>query len=257
MKQKRIIPCMDIDNRKVVKGRKFLDVQEVADPLERAKKYVADGADELVFYDISASVDGREMFLDLIQEIADVVPIPFIVGGGIKSLKDIENVLAAGGDKVSINSAALTDSDVIPKAVERFGSERIMLSMDVKRAGDGKWTVFAKAGKEDTGIDAIEWAKTGERWGAGELVVNSIDEDGVKAGYDIELYKALDEAVSIPIVASGGAGTKEDFLDVLTNGRAESALAASVFHYDEIGIKELKQFLLERGVEVKDDCYAE
>lgn len=253
MTTKRIIPCMDVDNRKVVKGKKFLDVQEVADPLTLAKKYVADGADELVFYDISASTNNREMFLDLIEEIAKEVPIPFIVGGGIRTLEDIEKIFSAGGDKVSINSAALTTPELIEQAATKFGSERIMLSMDVRRDGPGKWSVYAKGGMEDTGLDAIEWAKRGEQLGAGELVVNSIDEDGVKEGYDIELSKAMAEAVSIPIVASGGAGKIEDFVEVLTKGQADAALAASVFHFEEIEISKLKNYLQEQNVSVRNE----
>ncbi|MFC5604537.1 imidazole glycerol phosphate synthase subunit HisF [Sporosarcina koreensis] len=241
--KKRIIPCMDVDNRKVVKGKKFLDVQEVADPLELAKKYVADGADELVFYDISASTKNREMFLDLIEEIAREVPIPFIVGGGIRTIEDVDKILNIGGDKVSINSAALLNPELIREAAEQFGSARIMLSMDVKKVGPRKWSVFAKGGMEDTGLDAIEWAKQGEQLGAGELVVNSIDEDGVKDGYDIALYKTLASSVSIPIVASGGAGKPEHFAEVLTEGKASAALAASVFHFEEIDIGELKTYL--------------
>ncbi|MCM3711275.1 imidazole glycerol phosphate synthase subunit HisF [Sporosarcina luteola] len=244
--KKRIIACMDVDNRKVVKGKKFLDVQEVADPLTLAKKYVADGADELVFYDISASTKNREMFLDLIEEIAQEVPIPFIVGGGIRTIEDIGKIFSVGGDKVSINSAALLNPELIREAAEKFGSDRIMLSMDVKKAGPGKWVVFAKGGMEETGLDAIEWAVKGEQLGAGELVVNSIDEDGVKDGYDIELYRSLAAAVSIPIVASGGAGKPEHFARVLTEGKASSALAASVFHFEEIHIGELKTYLDEQ-----------
>ena len=251
--KKRIIPCMDVDNRKVVKGKKFLDVQEVADPLTLAKKYVADGADELVFYDISASTENREMFLDLIQKIANEVPIPFIVGGGIRTIEDVEKILSIGGDKVSINSAALVNPALIEEAANKFGPERIILSMDVKKIAPGKWSVFAKAGKEDTGIDAIEWAKKGEQLGAGELVVNSIDGDGVKDGYDIELYKALADAVDIPIVASGGAGKPEHFAEVLTEGKASAALAASVFHFDEIQIGDLKQYLEEQKQIVRND----
>ncbi|MCG7344551.1 imidazole glycerol phosphate synthase subunit HisF [Sporosarcina sp. ACRSL] len=239
----RIIPCMDVDNRKVVKGKKFLDVAEIADPLTLAKKYVADGADELVFYDISASTKNRDMFLDLIEEIAKEVPIPFIVGGGIRTTDDIEKIFSIGGDKVSINSAALKNPDLIKEAAEKFGSERIILSMDVKKTGPDKWSVFAKGGMEETGLDAIEWAKQGERLGAGELVVNSIDEDGVKDGYDIDLNKAIAEAVSIPIIASGGAGKPEHFVEVLTAGKASAALAASVFHFEEIDIAELKTYL--------------
>lgn len=244
--KKRIIACMDVDNRKVVKGKKFLDVQEVADPLELAKKYVADGVDELVFYDISASTTNRDMFLDLIEEIAKEVPIPFIVGGGIRTIEDVDKILSIGGDKVSINSAALLNPMLIQEAAEKFGSDRIILSMDVKKAGPGKWSVFAKGGMEDTGLDAIEWATKGEKLGAGELVVNSIDEDGVKAGYDIELCKAIAAAVGIPIVASGGAGKPEHFAQVLTEGKASAALAASVFHFEEIHIGELKKYLEEQ-----------
>ena len=253
MTAKRIIPCMDVDNRKVVKGKKFLDVQEVADPLTLAKKYVADGADELVFYDISASTSNRAMFLDLIEEIAKEVPIPFIVGGGIRTIADIEKIFAAGGNKVSINSAALTNPELIEQAATQFGSERIMLSMDVRRSGLGKWSVYAKGGMEDTGIDAIEWAKRGEQLGAGELVVNSIDEDGVKEGYDIELNKAMAEAVSLPIVASGGAGKMKDFFNVLTEGQADAALAASVFHFEEISVGELKTYLRQQNVSVRNE----
>ncbi|MHC8517442.1 imidazole glycerol phosphate synthase subunit HisF [Sporosarcina sp. ITBMC105] len=245
---KRIIPCMDVDNRKVVKGKKFLDVQEVADPLTLAKKYVADGADELVFYDISASTKNRGMFLDLIEEIAKEVPIPFIVGGGIRTIEDVEKIFSLGGNKVSINSAALTNPSLIQQVAERFGSEKVMLSMDVRKTGPGKWTVFAKGGMEETAIDAIEWAIKGEQLGAGELVVNSIDEDGVKDGYDIELNKAMAEAVNIPIVASGGAGKLEHFAEVLTEGKADAALAASVFHFEEVNIGELKAYLQQQNL---------
>lgn len=246
--KKRIIPCMDVDNRKVVKGKKFLDVQEVADPLTLAKKYVADGADELVFYDISASTKNRGMFLDLIEEIAKEVPIPFIVGGGIRTIEDVEKIFSLGGNKVSINSAALTNPTLIQQVAERFGSDKVMLSMDVRKTGPGKWTVFAKGGMEETTIDAIEWAKKGEQLGAGELVVNSIDEDGVKDGYDIELNKAMAEAVNIPIVASGGAGKLEHFAEVLTEGKADAALAASVFHFEEVNIGELKAYLQQQNL---------
>lgn len=253
MTTKKIIPCLDVDNRKVVKGRKFLDVQEVADPLTLAKKYVADGADELVFYDISASTKDRGMFLDLIEEIAKEVPVPFIVGGGIRTIEDVEKVLSVGGDKVSINTAALKDPSIIEEAAKKFGSERVMLSMDVSEVGPGKWNVFAKGGMEDTGIDAIEWAKKGEQLGAGELVVNCIDQDGVKDGYNLELNRAMAEAVNIPIVASGGAGKPEHFRDVLTEGKADVALAASVFHYGDINIRDLKNYLAEQNIPVRND----
>ncbi|CAM3143458.1 imidazole glycerol phosphate synthase subunit HisF [Filibacter tadaridae] len=248
MTTKRIIPCLDIDNKKVVKGKNFLDVQEIADPLTLAKKYVADGADELVFYDISASMKNRALFLDLIKEIAEVVPVPFIVGGGIRTIKDIEAIFNVGGDKVSINSAALTNPLLIEEAAKRFGSERIILSMDVSEVAPSKWSVFAKGGMEDTAIDAIEWAKKGEKLGAGEIVVNSIDQDGVKAGYNIALNRAMAEAVDIPIIASGGAGTLEDFHTVLTEGKASAALAASVFHYETMTIHGLKDYLVEQKI---------
>ena len=243
MASKRIIPCLDVDKGKVVKGRKFENIQEVADPLDLAKKYVADGADELVFYDITASTDNRPLFLETIAKIAKEVPIPFIVGGGIRTLEDIQNLLDVGTDKVSINSSALENPQFIKEAANKFGSERVILSMDVKKVGPSKWSVFSKGGREDTGLDAIEWAIQGEQLGAGELVVNSIDGDGEKEGYDLELNQTIAEAVSIPIVASGGAGKMEDFDKVLTDGKADAALAASVFHYNEINIRELKDFL--------------
>ncbi|MBY0223791.1 imidazole glycerol phosphate synthase subunit HisF [Mammaliicoccus sciuri] len=250
---KKIIPCLDVDNRKVVKGKKFLDVQEVADPLTLAKKYVADGADELVFYDISASTKNRGMFLDLIEEIAKEVPVPFIVGGGIRTLEDVDKIFELGGNKVSINSAALTNPQLIQEVADKYGSERVMLSMDIRQTGDKEWSVYAKGGMEETGIDAIEWAKKMESLGAGELVVNSIDEDGVKDGYNLALNNAMAEAVSIPIIASGGAGKPEHFKDVLTKGKADAALAASVFHFNEINIRELKEYLAEENIAVRND----
>ena len=251
---KRIIPCLDVDNGRVVKGRKFLDVQDVADPLELAKKYSQAGADELVFYDITASTDNRSIFLDLIQELAKEVQIPFTVGGGIRTLDDIQKIFDAGVDKVSINSAALENPLLIQEAAEKFGSSRIVLSMDVKEVRQSKWSVFARGGKKDTGMDAIEWAIQGERLGAGEIVVNSIDGDGEKDGYSLELTKTIAEAVAIPIVASGGAGKMEHFQTILTEGKADAALAASVFHYDDINIIELKKYLEEKNIiEGNDD----
>lgn len=244
MPSNRIIPCLDVDKGRVVKGRKFKDVKEVADPLELAKKYVADGADELVFYDITASSDNRPVFIELITKIAKEVPIPFIVGGGIRTLKDIQNIVDAGADKVSINSVTLDNPSFIKEAAKRFGSERIILSMDVQQIAPSKWSVFARGGQKDTGLDAIEWAVQGEALGAGELVVNSIDGDGEKDGYSLELTKTIAEAVKIPVIASGGAGTKAHFKTILTEGKADAALAASVFHYNEIDIRELKDYLV-------------
>lgn len=243
MASKRIIPCLDVDKGKVVKGRKFENIQEVAEPIDLARKYVADGADELVFYDITASTDNRPLFLETIATIAKEVPIPFIVGGGIRTLEDIQNLLDVGTDKVSINSSALENPQFIKEAANKFGSERVILSMDVKKIATSKWRVFSKGGRVDTGLDAIEWAIQGEQLGAGELVVNSIDGDGEKEGYDLELNQTIADAVNIPIVASGGAGKMEDFEKVLTEGKADAALAASVFHYNEINIRTLKDYL--------------
>jgi len=240
---KRIIPCLDVDKGRVVKGKRFKNIQDVADPLELAKKYSEAGADELVFYDITASTENRQIFLDLIGEIAQEVNIPFTVGGGIRTIDDIEKIFAAGVDKVSINSAAITNPSLIEEAAEKFGPARIVLSIDVKQIGQSKWTIFNRGGKSDTGLDAIEWAKKGEQLGAGELVVNSIDGDGEKDGYSLELTKTIAESVNIPVVASGGAGKMEHFKTILTEGKADAALAASVFHYDEIDIVELKKYL--------------
>lgn len=241
--RKRIIPCLDVDRGRVVKGKKFKDIQEVADPVELAKKYARDGADELVFYDIKASIENRDLFFDTIQSIAQEIDIPFTVGGGIGKLADIERLLSVGVDKVSINSAALKNPLFIKKAAETFGSERIVFAMDVKQVGRDQWHVYAHGGQKDTYIDAIEWAKLGEDFGAGEIVVNSIDADGIKAGYSIELTRRVVESVSIAVVASGGAGKMEDFYTALTEGKADAALAASVFHYGQINIKELKDYL--------------
>ena len=244
MQSKRIIPCLDVDKGRVVKGKKFKNIEDVADPLALAKKYVEDGADELVFYDITASSENRPVFTKLIAEIAKEVPIPFTVGGGIRTLEDIQNVLDAGADKVSINSVTLDNPSFIEQAAKRFGSERIVLSMDVQQIAPSKWSVFARGGQKDTGLDAIEWAIQGEALGAGELVVNSIDGDGEKDGYSLELTKTIAEAVTIPVVASGGAGAIAHFQTVLTEGKADAALAASVFHYDEINIRALKDYLV-------------
>ena len=243
MNSSRIIPCLDVDKGKVVKGQKFQNVKEVADPLTLAKKYVKDGADELVFYDITASTENRGLFIELISEIAKEVPVPFTVGGGIRTLADIQTVLDAGADKVSLNSVVLENPDFIREASEKFGHEKIIFSMDVQEVAPSKWQVFAKGGRENTGLDAIEWAVQGEVNGAGEIVLNSIDGDGEKNGYDLELTRKVSEAVKIPVIASGGAGKMVHFKEALTIGKASGVLAASVFHYDEIEINELKAYL--------------
>ncbi|HZW67502.1 MAG TPA: imidazole glycerol phosphate synthase subunit HisF [Pseudogracilibacillus sp.] len=243
MSNKRIVPCLDVDGGRVVKGKKFKDIQDVADPMELAKYYDQSGADELVFYDIAASQESRSVFIDTIKALKEVVSIPLTVGGGIRTLEDIEKIFAVGVDKVSINSAALSNPLLIQEAANTFGSEKVVLSMDVKQVSEGTWEVYSRGGKKTTEMDAIEWAKRGEQLGAGEIVLNSIDGDGAKDGYSIELTKAVSEAVNIPVVASGGAGKKEHFLEVLTEGKADAALAASVFHYKEILIEDLKKYL--------------
>lgn len=251
MTSKRIIPCLDINNGRVVKGTKFEDVKEIADPIELAKRYNASEADELVFYDITASTENRGLFLDLVKAVADVTTIPFTVGGGIRTVADIAKVLEAGADKVSINSAAIENPEFVREAAEEFGSAVIVFAMDVKETAPNKWTVHKKGGREDTGIDAIDWARKAEELGAGEIVVNAIDTDGVKGGYQLELTKKVVDAVSIPVVASGGAGTVEDFKEVFLTTGVTSALAASVFHYGEIEIPKLKDFLTSENIDVR------
>ncbi len=246
MSRNRIIPCLDVDKGKVVKGQKFQNVKEVADPLTLAKKYVKDGADELVFYDITASTEQRGLFIELIAELAKEVTIPFTVGGGIRTLDDIQKVLDAGADKVSLNSVVLNNPSIIKDASERFGRDKIVFSIDAKEVASSTWHVFARGGREDTKLDAIEWAIQGARNGAGEIVLNSIDSDGEKNGYNLSLTKTIAEAVDIPIVASGGAGKLAHFKEAITEGKADAVLAASVFHYDEINIPQLKKYLDEK-----------
>lgn len=253
MQIKRIIPCLDVDKGRVVKGQKFKDIQDVADPVEFAKKYNQAGADELVFYDITASIENRGVFLDIIEKISTEINIPFTVGGGIRTIDDIRRVLNAGADKVSINSAAISNPDFIREAAIEFGSKRIVFAMDVKRTSKNTWEVYSNGGQKNTSIDAIQWAKQGAKLGAGEIVANVIDTDGERSGYDIALTKAIAEAVNIPVVASGGAGEKVHFADVLEESGAAAALAASVFHYDEIQIDDLKAYLYGRGITVRRD----
>lgn len=253
LNKKRIIPCLDVDKGRVVKGRKFKNIKDVADPLELAKKYSLAGADELVFYDITASSENRSVFLELIETIAKQIEIPFTVGGGIRTLEDMQKVFDVGVDKVSINSAAIKNPLIIQKAADKYGSERIVLSVDVKKIDHKGWSVYERGGQLDTGMDAIRWVVQGERLGAGEVVVNSIDGDGEKDGYSLHLLKTIAEAVKIPVIASGGAGKMEHFKTILTEGKADGALAASVFHYDEIDIVKLKKFLVKNGVYTRND----
>ena len=248
---KRIIPCLDVKNGRVVKGVNFLGVSDVSSPVELAEFYSAAGADELVFYDITASSEGRALFTDILTETARRVFIPLTVGGGINTLDDFDRVLKCGADKVSVNSGAIKNPILIKEAAERYGNQCVVISVDVKRV-DGVYTVFSKGGRENTGMEAIEWIKRCVNLGAGEVVVNSIDTDGVKRGFDIELLKAVCEAVSVPVIASGGAGCINDFIKLFKKiPDIDAGLAASVFHFKEIEIKDLKQKLNENGITVR------
>ncbi|AOT72675.1 imidazole glycerol phosphate synthase subunit HisF [Geosporobacter ferrireducens] len=251
MLTKRIIPCLDVNQGRVVKGKKFENLTDVDDPVKLAKYYSAEGADELVFYDITASNDGRNIFLNVVEQTAEEVNIPFTVGGGIRGIQDFHAVLRAGADKVSVNSAAVLKPEIIMEAALKYGRQCVVLSIDAKKNQQGQWTVYINGGRLDTKLDALTWAIKGESLGAGEIVVNSIDTDGIKDGYETELTRAISDAVTIPVVASGGAGKKEDFLKVLTEGRADAALAASVFHYGEIKICDLKDYLASNGLPVR------
>lgn len=246
MLTKRIIPCLDVDHGRVVKGKKFKDIQDVADPVELGRYYSEQGADELVFYDITASYEERDIFINIVEKVAEAIRIPFTIGGGISRVEDFRKVLMAGADKVSVNSSAVKNPQLIRDAALKFGNQCVVLSIDAKRNDSGSWDVYVKGGRENTGIDAIEWAKRGQELGAGEICINSIDTDGVKRGYDLELNRKLSEILTIPVIASGGAGEKAHFSEVLKAG-ADAALAASVFHYKEIPIPELKAYLTARA----------
>ncbi|NLY98622.1 MAG: imidazole glycerol phosphate synthase subunit HisF [Clostridiaceae bacterium] len=247
---KRIIPCLDVKNGRVVKGVNFKDVQDMADPVEMAQYYYETGADELVFYDITASFEGRKLFTDVLRAVASVIFIPLTVGGGINSLEDFDTVLKCGADKVSVNSGAIKDPSLIHAAAKRYGSQCVVLSMDVKRV-NGQFRVFANGGRIDTGMDALEWAKKGEALGAGEIVLNSIDTDGVRGGFDLPMLRKFGEIVEVPLIASGGAGKKEDFLELFQYDRIDAGLAAGVFHTKKIDIGELKKYLSENGVNIR------
>ncbi|MEI0509876.1 imidazole glycerol phosphate synthase subunit HisF [Brachyspira intermedia] len=247
---KRIIPCLDVRDGRVVKGTNFEGLKDVDDPVELAKYYNNSLADELVFYDITASYEGRKLFVNVLEKVANEIFIPLTVGGGINTIKDFDMVLKSGADKVSVNSGAIKNPDLIREAAEKYGNQCVVLSIDIKRV-NGRYSVFSKGGREDTGIDAIEWAVKGEKNGAGELVINSIDTDGVKNGFDIELLKEIANNVSIPLIASGGAGNMEHFKDVFQVKGVDAGLAASIFHFKEIDIKELKEYLQKNNVKVR------
>jgi len=250
MLAKRIIPCLDVLNGRVVKGVNFVNLRDAGDPVEQAAVYDREGADELVFLDITASHEQRNTTLDMVRRVADTLFIPFCVGGGIRTIDDIRATLLAGADKVSINSAAIRTPDLINQGAWAFGSQCIVVAIDPKRIGD-RWIVHINGGRVATEWDALDWAREVERRGAGEILLTSMDRDGTKSGYDIALTRAIAEAVSIPVIASGGAGDKAHFYDALTEGKADAALAASLFHYNELTVGEVKQYLHERGVAVR------
>ena len=248
---KRIIPCLDVDNGRVVKGVNFVGLRDAGDPVEVAKRYNEEGADEITFLDITATYEKRKTIVDIVKEVAKEVFIPLTVGGGIRELNDIYKLLDAGCDKVSINSAAIKRPEFINEGAKRFGSQCIVVAIDAKRVEQGKWNIFTHGGRNDTGIDAVEWAKEAYERGAGELLVTSMDSDGTKAGYDNKLNCAISKVAKIPIIASGGAGTMEHIKDSFVNGCADAALAASIFHFREIDIMDLKHYLKDEGIAVR------
>ncbi len=252
MLTKRIIPCLDVNNGRVVKGINFVNLQDAGDPVAVGEAYSKAGADELVFLDITASNERRATVADMVREVAKKVFIPFTVGGGIRTVDDVRAILREGADKVSMNSAAIDRPELIAEAADKFGSQCVVLAIDAKRRADGSgWNIYKHGGRIDVGIDAIEWAKRAVDLGAGEILLTSMDCDGTKAGYDLELTRAVADAVSVPVIASGGAGTLEHFYDALTEGGADAALAASLFHYKELEINQVKEYLMGRGVPVR------
>lgn len=251
MYAKRIIPCLDIKNGRVVKGTNFVQLRDAGDPVECARAYNAQGADELVLLDITASSDARGILIDIVRQVADSVFIPFTVGGGIRTVDDFTAILRAGADKVSVNSSALKNPQLIEEAAYKFGSQCVVCAIDARRTGDGHWTAYLNGGRIDTGRDAVEWAKEAVRRGAGEILLTSMDCDGVKEGYDLELTRAVSESVGVPVIASGGAGQLSHFYDAFTEGKADAVLAASLFHFGEINIPQLKDYLAGRSIPVR------
>ena len=252
MLTKRIIPCLAVNNGRVVKGVNFVNLRDAGDPVQIGAAYDKAGADELVFLDITASSDARRTVVDMVRRVAETVFIPFTVGGGIRTVEDFREILREGADKISVNTAAILNPDLISDAADKFGSQCVVLAIDAKRREDGSgWNVYRNGGRIDMGIDAVEWAMKADRLGAGEILLTSMDCDGTKAGYDLELTRTIAENVKIPVIASGGAGTLDHFYDALTEGKADAALAASLFHYKELEIRQVKEYLRERGVPVR------
>ena len=249
---KRIIPCLDVNNGRVVKGVNFVQLRDAGDPVEIAKAYDAAGADELVFLDITASCEQRDTVVDMVRRVAANVFIPFTVGGGIRTVDDFKKLLREGADKISVNSAAIDRPELIGEAADKFGSQCVVVAIDARRREDGSgWNIYKNGGRIDVGMDAVEWAMKADRLGAGEILLTSMDCDGTKAGYDLELTRMIAENVSIPVIASGGAGIKEHFYDALTEGKADAALAASLFHYKELEISQVKDYLADRRISVR------
>ena len=249
---KRIIPCLDVHDGRVVKGVNFVNLRDAGDPVEIARAYDQAGADELVFLDITASSDNRNTVIDMVRRVAEQVFIPFTVGGGIRTVEDFRLLLREGADKISINSSAINRPELISEAADKFGRQCVVVAIDARRREDGSgWNVYKNGGRIDTGLDAVEWAIKADRLGAGEILLTSMDCDGTKAGYDNELDAVIAENVSVPVIASGGAGTKEHFYDALTEGKADAALAAPLFHYKELEIRDLKEYLRGRGISVR------
>lgn len=252
MHTKRVIPCLDVKDGRVVKGVKFLNLKDAGDPAEVAAAYDREGADEVVFLDINASADSRATQLEWVRQVASKVFIPFTVGGGIRTVEDFKAILREGADKIAINSAAIMNPRLISDGADKFGSQCVVVAIDAKRREDGSgWSVYKNGGRVDMGLDAVEWAVKAERLGAGEILLTSMDADGTKAGYDLELTKAVAESVSIPVIASGGAGKPEHFYEALADAKAEAVLAASLFHYKELEIRQVKEYLRERGISVR------
>lgn len=249
---KRIIPCLDVNNGRVVKGINFVNLRDAGDPVEVAAAYDKAGADEVVFLDITATSDARETVVDMVRKVAEKVFIPFTVGGGIRTVEDFKVLLREGADKISINSSAINNPWLISDAADKFGSQCVVVAIDARKRADGSgWNIYKNGGRIDVGMDAVEWAMQADRLGAGEILLTSMDCDGTKAGYDIELTRQIAENVSIPVIASGGAGTKEHFYEALTDGKADAALAASLFHYKELEIMDLKNYLADKGIPVR------
>jgi cyclase len=251
MLAKRIIPCLDVTEGRVVKGTRFIDLKDAGDPVELADYYDKEGADELVFLDITASSEKRYIMLDVVKRVAEKIFIPFTVGGGIGDIETMREILAGGADKVSVNTAAVRDPNLIKSAAEKFGSQCVVLAIDAKKVGDKKWEIYTHGGRTATGLDAVEWAKKAEKLGAGEILLTSMDRDGTKIGYELELTRAIADAVDIPVIASGGAGNPEHVFEAFVRGKADAALLASVLHYREMTVKEIKDYLENRGITVR------